>query len=405
MHKLLLFLILPIQLLSQGYQVNLQGQVSQGMGGAGSALMQDGSALFFNPGGASFIHKNEISLNVTPTFGNSTFLENNTNSIAHTTSPVGTPFSAYGIFQIKDSSKLKLGMAIYTPFGSTVEWEDEWAGRFALTRLKLLSIFFQPTVSYRLTDKIGIGAGFIYSYGKVNLQKDLPIQDASGEYGHAELDGSGNGIGFNVGLFLDLTKHVNFAITYRSKIDMKVDKGIATFTVPSSLEDKFPSGNFSSSLPLPSVFTFGLGITPNDKLSIAFDGNYTDWTAYDTLSFDYENNTESLDDTKSPRKYVGSIAARLGVQYKATDKITGRIGFTYALSPVIDRYITPETPDANRLNWTIGMGYKISDQFSVDASLLFTQFKREATNEETGLSGTYKTRVWAPGIQINYTLK
>ncbi|MBL1280952.1 MAG: outer membrane protein transport protein [Fluviicola sp.] len=405
MQKLLfLLLLLPFQFFGQGYQVNLQGQVSQGMGGAGSALMQDASALFFNPGGASFIHSNEISLNVTPTFGNTSFLENNTNATANTTSPVGTPFSLYGLYQIKDSSKLKLGLAVYTPFGSTVEWEDEWVGRFALTRLQLVSIFVQPTISYRLTDKIGIGAGFIYSYGKVNLQKDLPIQDASGEYGTAELDGSGNGFGFNVGLFFKLTKHANFSITYRSKVDMNVKSGDATFNVPSSLEDKFPSGKFSSSLPLPAVFTFGLGITPNERLSIALDANYTDWTAYDTLAFDYENNTESLEDTKSARRYVGSIAVRLGAQYKINEKIKARAGFAYAISPVLTDYVTPETPDANRFNFTIGLGYQLSEKFILDASLLFTQFTREATNLETGLSGTFKTRVYAPGIQITYKL-
>lgn len=34
---------------SQGFQVNLQGQKQQGMASAGSALIQDASALFFNP--------------------------------------------------------------------------------------------------------------------------------------------------------------------------------------------------------------------------------------------------------------------------------------------------------------------------------------------------------------------
>tara|TARA_R110002072_G_scaffold192413_3_gene349459 strand:+ start:3563 stop:4780 length:1218 start_codon:yes stop_codon:yes gene_type:complete len=403
MQKLfLLLLVFPFQIFSQGYQVNLQGQVSQGMGGAGSALMQDASSLFFNPGGSSFVHSNEISLNVTPTFGNTAFLENNTNNLARTTSPVGTPFSLYALYQVKDSSKLKLGLAVYTPFGSTVEWEDEWVGRFALTRLKLLSIFVQPTISYRLTDKIGIGAGFVYSYGKVNLQKDIPVQSTDGEYGTAELDGSGSGFGFNVGLFFDLTKHVDFSITYRSKVEMNVKMGDATFIVPNSLEEKFPSGKFTSSLPLPAVFTFGLAIKPNEKLSIALDANYTDWTPYDTLAFDYENNTESLEDTKSARKYVGSVALRLGAQYRITEKIKARAGFAYANSPVQNNYVTPETPDANRFNFTLGLGYKLSDNFIIDASLLFTQFTREATNLETGLSGTYKTRVYAPGIQLTY---
>ena len=110
MKKLLFILCLtPYLLFGQGYQVNLQGQAQQGMGGAGTGYMQDASSLFFNPGGSSFVNKNEIIVGMTPTFANTTFLENKTLQTAHTESPVGTPLAAYGLFQIKDSSRWKHG--------------------------------------------------------------------------------------------------------------------------------------------------------------------------------------------------------------------------------------------------------------------------------------------------------
>lgn len=405
MKKLIISLILiPTLGFSQGFQVNFQGQAKQGMGGAGSAYAQDAAILFFNPGGAAFQHGNEISVGITPTFSKITFLEDNTNITANTNSPMGTPFTAYGLFELKEESRLKLGLAIYTPFGSTVQWEDEWVGRFAITRLQLLSIFVQPTVSFRITDKIGLGAGFVYSYGKVNLQKDLPLQDANGDYGKAELSGTGNGFGFNVGLYVQATKHINFGVTYRSQVDMRLKQGNADFTVPSGLEENFPDGPFTSSIPLPSVFTLAMAVKPNDKLTIAIDGNYVGWNAYDTLAFDYENNTSSLQDTKSARNYVSSISTRLGGEYKVTEKITARLGFAYAISPVQSGYVTPETPDNNRINYTGGVGYKLNEKFIFNASFLFTQVKRKDTNLETGLSGQFKTHVFAPGFAITYKL-
>ena len=405
MSRFILFaLLFPFIGFSQGFQVNLQGQIQQGMGGAGTGLMQDASSLFFNPGGASFIDRNEVSIGMTPTFASGTFTEDNTNISASTVSPMGTPFSAYGLFQIKDSSRLKLGMAIYTPFGSTVEWEDEWVGRFALTRLQLMAIFFQPTVSFKITDKIGIGAGFVYSYGKVNLQKDLPLQDQNGEYGNVELGGTGQGFGFNIGIYLEPTEHLHLGITYRSQVNMNITSGTATFNVPVSLEEKFPSGAFSSSLPLPQVFTMGLGIEPNEKLAIAFDANYVGWEAYDTLAFDYEFNTESLEDTKSARNYVSIIALRVGGQYKITPEIDARIGIAYGISPVQNGYVTPETPDADRINYTIGLGYRMNEKFQFDFSLLYTNVTRKDTNIETGLSGSFKTNVFAPGFSVSYNL-
>jgi long-chain fatty acid transport protein len=155
---------------------------------------------------------------------------------------------------------------------------------------------------------------------------------------------------------------------------------------------------------LPQVLSFGVGYKASDKLALAFDANYVGWNAYDTLAFDYEFNTESLEDTKSARNYENSIAFRLGAQYKFTPVIEGRLGIGYALTPVQDGYVTPETPDANRMNYTAGFGYELNDRFKFDLSLLFTQVKREDTNFETGLSGKFKTRVIAPGFSVSYKL-
>ncbi len=404
LHKLVTALILasPFTMSSQGYQVNLQGQVQQGMGGAGTALIQDGAALFYNPGGASFLSGNTVNVGVSPTISKAIFLDKNTNELSNTTSPVSTPFAAYGAFELKDSSKLKLGLAIYTPFGSTVEWENGWSGRFALTRLQLQAIFFQPTVSYKITKKLGIGAGFVYANGKVNLQKDIPVADASGNFGHAELDGKANGFGFNAGIYFKPIEKFSLGLTYRSQVNMKVKKGEATFTVPSALQTNFPNGEFTASLPLPQVLTLGLAYMPTEKLSFALDINYVGWKAYDTLSFDYANNTTSLIDTKSARNYKNTFAFRLGGQYKITEGLAARLGIAYGISPVQDGYVTPETPDANRVIYTAGIGYTIKKKFGINASFYFSQLKREGTNLETNLSGTYKTNVFIPGLSLFY---
>ncbi len=390
---------------SQGYQVNLQGQAQQGMASAGTGLIQDAASVFYNPGGMSFLDKSEIIGGMSPTFSNGIFTEANTDEFARTTSPVGTPFAAYGVYKFSDTSKLSLGLGIYTPFGSTVEWEEGWVGRFAVTRLQLMSIFIQPTISYKLADAIGVGAGFIYSYGKVNLQKDLPLQFQNGDYGSVELAGTGSGFGFNVGIYFEPTKWFSAGLTYRSQVNMNLKKGTATFNIPNSLEDKFPSGSFTSSLPLPSVMTLGLAFKPTDQLAIALDINHVGWVAYDTLAFDYEQNTESLEDTKSPRNYENTFAFRLGAQYDFTDKIIARAGLSYGISPVSDGYVTPETPDANRVSYTVGMGYGISDRLKIDASLLYTQVSRTDRNLETNLEGTFKVMAFAPGLSISYIFK
>lgn len=388
--------------MAQGYQVNFQGQIQQGMGGAGTAYLTDASTVFYNPAGISFLKKNQVIVGMTPTFANTLFQEDSTNAIGRTNSPMGTPFAAYATYKKEEESKLGFGLGIYTPFGSTVSYEDGWVGRFTLTRLQLMAIFFQPTVSYALTDKLSIGAGFVYSYGKVNLQKDLPLQFMDGTYGSVELDGTGSGFGYNAGIYFAPSKFLTLGATYRSRVNMNLKTGQATFDVPASLDDKFPDGKFTSSLPLPSVVTVSFASNPIEKLNIVADVNYVSWSAYDTLAFDYENNTESLDDTKSARSYENTIALRLGAEYTINEKLNVRAGMTYAVSPVQDGYLTPETPDGNRVNYTVGLGYEITEKFALNSSFLFTRIKRHDTNLETNLSGQYTTVVLSPGLSITY---
>ncbi len=404
LQKLINALSIAIPLLStaQGYQVNLQGQVQQGMGGAGTGYVQDAATLFFNPGGACFLKGNSANVGVSPTISKGIFLDKNTNRSSETKSPVSYPFAVYGTFEVRDSSRLKLGLAIYTPFGSTVEWEENWSGHFVLTRLQLRTIFLQPTVSYKINDKIGIGLGLIAASGQVDLQRDLPIADSSGKFGHAELKGISQGFGFNAGIFYQPVKKLSIGLSYRSQVNMSIDDGKATFTVPSALIPAFPNSRFSSKLPLPQVATLGFAFSPEEKLTLALDINYVGWKAYDTLAFDYATNTSLLKDTKSARRYENTVAFRFGAQYKINEKFSARAGVAYAMSPVQNGYVTPETPDANRINLTLGLGYHFNQNFGVNASFLFTSFKRSDTNLESNLSGTYKTNVTVPGISIFY---
>src|SRR5437763_11097920 len=150
----LLTICSPLLLKAQGFQVNLQGQKQQAMAGTGTGSVQDGASLFFNPGAVSFLKQNSISVGVTPVISHANYSDASSSTTSETKSPVSYPFTSYMVF---GKSKLKYGLAVYTPFGSTIQWEDGWTGRFALTRLQLATVYFQPTLSYKINDKIGIG--------------------------------------------------------------------------------------------------------------------------------------------------------------------------------------------------------------------------------------------------------
>jgi long-chain fatty acid transport protein len=204
---------------------------------------------------------------------------------------------------------------------------------------------------------------------------------------------------------------------------MKVDGGDATFKVPPSTISPlglFPAGGatkFDATLPLPATATIGLGYKVNDKFTLALDYNYVFWSAYKELKFDYEKPVNGSTSTASPRKYKDASIIRVGAEYMATEKLAVRAGYYFDQTPVQDGYMTPETPDANRNCFTLGLGYKITDKFSADASFLFIEgTEREQTqsdidanstanetpSQDSFLAGTYKLRVLIPGLSLSY---
>src|SRR5690554_7468794 len=47
---------------------------------------------------------------------------------------VGTPFYFYGNYQLSD--RLSFGLAVYTPYGSKVDWDQDWAGSHLVNNIE-----------------------------------------------------------------------------------------------------------------------------------------------------------------------------------------------------------------------------------------------------------------------------
>lgn len=399
---------------SSGFQVQLQGNRQTGIGNVGTSLFPDVSSIFFNPGAMSFTNSG-VMFGGSFIFSGNTYYDSetpNSTYTANTDNAVGTPFYFYGLWNL--NKKFSAGLGVYTPFGSGVSWGEDWKGEDVLREISLTSIYIQPTLSYQITDNLGIGAGFVYAIGNVNLQRGLPINGQEVDPA-AELDGSASGMGFNVGVFYKPNSQWNFGLNYRSQVDMEVEDGSANFTVPSALQNVFPATSFQATLPLPAVWAAGITYYPSQKLSITGEANLVEWSAYQSLDFDFE--ASQINDTESPRNYEDSWVLKLGGEYQLNDHIALRAGGYYDFSPVQPGFMTPETPDANRIGLTVGIGYKPIANLQIDLSFLYingqerTQTLAEAQeagtiNMEEGrfdvLPGTYQLNALIPGISVGY---
>lgn len=403
-------LSLPMVAFAGGFQLNLQGIRSVGLGGAFTGLGSDASTVFFNPGGMNNLsgHNFTAGFNyVTPSVSLQTPETANINQ----TSPNASPIHFYYSGNLND--KMKFGFLVNNQFGSTSSFEDDWQGKYIIQNISLKTFMFQPTMSYKLHEKIYVGGGFVYTYGSFKTQKAVPVSSATTKSGQATLTGSGDAVGYNIGIFSNLyslvkeTSKTDFrvGVSYRSELAVDLPNGEVEFTnIPVSLQNKFPSKTtFVSKITLPSVFTAGFSVkhTRNEKYSLefAYDLNYTGWSSYDTLAFDFANN--DTPDSKTPKEWQDVFTHRFGLDFTYAEKYSVRVGAYYDNSPVKDGYLSPELPDATQLAYTGGLSYKVNDMISVDFSYIRQSAERESSLESANFTAKYNRKVNVYGIGVN----
>ena len=398
----LINVFLTFQIFAGGFQVNLQGQKQTGMGHAGIGLALDNAALVFNPGALIFVDSlGSFSAGASFIIPRTVFLDPNSTYVAQTINHTGTPLSVYANFKIKKNSPLTFGFGLYNPFGSRVQWEDDWKGQFLLREISLKTFFYQPTLSYKISEKLGVGFGYVFANGDFSLRKGVPIQDSLGNYGEASLAGKATGNGFNAGVYYKLNDKFSLGLNYRSAVKVKVENGTADFSSAETVSQYFQDSTFNTQLNLPYMASIGFGYHLNQKMKIALDINYVGWKSYDSLNIDFAKNSDKLADVASPRLYKNTFIFRTGLQYQISEIFCIRAGAYYDQSPVKDGYLTPETPDSDKIGVSTGFSIAFKKWLYIDASLLYVEgLKRTDTNIETQFEATYKTKAVIPGINV-----
>lgn len=412
MRKLLSLTLMALagsSMFAGGYRVAIQGQKQLAMGHTGVAVVNSAEVAFFNPAGMAYLDKKfNLSVGASGLFAKTKFQNSQYNWEASTEN-FGTPFSVYATYQLTDW--LTAGLAVYTPYGSSVEWDQGWEGSHLVNNIDLKAIFVQPSVSIRMGDHFSLGGGPIYATGSVDFNRNLQYQGGALQNSNVTLNEKGiTAWGYNIGMMFNPTDKIHLGLNYRSEIMMEARRGDATYSdVPDYAQALLQDTQFDADLPLPAEVTAGLSIQFTDKWLVAFDYNYTMWSVYKSLDIQFANGSSS----SNPRNYKNSSTYRIGTQYKANDKFTFRAGYYFDESPVQDGYFAPETPRNDSNAFTGGLTYQLNDKFGVDLSFLYIHFDEidNSYNHSTDpitqqpnpdFGGTYKSVVFSPGIGITY---
>lgn len=411
----ILLLSLSMSLFAGGYRVSIQGPRQLGMGHTGVAIFNNAEILFFNPAGIAFLEKKfNISIGGGLAYATAKYQDKLHNDYFETDNPTGTPFSLYATYRI--NKDISLGLGVYTPFGNSVKWPTDWSGSHLVGSISLKAIFIQPTIAYKISERLSVAVGAIIVTGNMALNKNIAryMTDEQGNYSDISLDANAEtGVGYTFGIAYKANDKLNIGISYKSKVQVKVVDGDVSFNeIPEVFKSQIPETKFNAILPLPAELTVGISYKATEKLLLAFDYNLSFWSTYKNLLIDFTNNTPLLGDKLMDRNYKDASTFRLGAEYVLNEKLILRAGTYYDMSPVKEGYFNPETPSLNSIGLTVGLTYNINDKFAIDASFLHLTGIQKSTgyqhHEEGGQTttfmGDYKTYTLVPSIGVSYKL-
>lgn len=387
---------------AEGYQVNTLSARQNGMGHTGVAMHLGAESQLFNPAGlTSLKHNFELAGSFTAVLATAKCTLPDGSSYTTDNTP-STPLSTTAGFSIYDN--LKAGVAFYTPYGSGINWTDNWPGAVLNQSVSLKTFTIQPTIAWKVWKGLSIGTGLTISWGTIDLNKGLvdpgsfntmqkaliqtgalPAQ-AYQEYGPTTIPASINlsgkanvAVGVNVGIMYDFNNQWSAGVSFRSRQMMKVKAGDASLRfanahAQSILDNQIGllnSSQFASEMPMPEVWKFGLAYRPLETLVIALDAQLTGWSAYKNLDIHFLDDALTAYDQHIVKDYKDSWLVSVGAQYGLTQRFDIRCGLMLDTTPVEKNHYNPETPGMTKLSPSIGFSFKPMPQLSIDASLLY----------------------------------
>ncbi len=406
---LMAFIICTLSLgivIGGGFHLYEFGARPSTLGGAVVAQAYDASTVFYNPSGLAFLPGTNFYGGVTLITSTSKYTGAQPTWAGEEHETESQWFSPIGIyFSHQFSEKFAAGIGATNPFGLGVKWADDFPGDYISRKSQIISYYVSPVFAFRITPELSIGGGPDFVYSSVDLIQGLyPFKGPGStgpEVGSTELEGgSGIGIGFSASAMYK-TERAAIGFMYRHEVTNEYDDGDAMFTYDENAADtsalafaKRNTGDqsVSTEVTFPNFLSFGAYYLLTPQFGIEVDVMWFRWEVVDELVLDFEN----LPTTVLPLDYENSWQVRVGTHYDATEKLSFRAGYIYDQTPQPVKSMGPLLPDANRNDFSFGIGYKFGRIYA-DAGYMFVNFLERSTVEdgegqnENNFDGTYNS--------------
>jgi long-chain fatty acid transport protein len=278
---------------------------------------------------------------------------------------------------------LTAGIAITAPFGNTMQYEDNWIGRYVGIKTSALSLDINPNLAFRLNDMVSVAGGVSLQYFRLDISAAIPqflIFGPTAPDGIFNFKGDNWDFGFNLGLLAELTPATRIGLTYRSKVDHGLEGSLDFARTNPLLGLVSGPANADASLPATAVFSITHDVMP--ALSLSADFQWNQWSSFDALRIQSQNGPFPF-----ILNYEDSWMASIGAQYRLGNGWTLRGGAGWDDSPVTDAYRIVGVPDADRYMLGIGAGFALSESVQIDGAYAH-YFSAEHASMNTSVNNT-----------------
>ena len=415
--SLSLLLLFSAQAHSSGFTLIEQSGSGQGLSYAGAAAnTENASVMWFNAAGITDVDQQVIlaahGIGATANFNNDGSYIKNTDG---STSPLfgreskASKTSAVPNFYWKSKfSGFDFGLGINVPFGSVIEFDDDWVGRYHAVYTKTKSININPTIAKKLDDNLSIGFGFNVQYLNVNLTQKIDFGSTStpqANDGYADAEATSLAFGYNLGLMYDFKDAGKLGFSYRSQINHNAT-GSAEFTLPTNVTSSaYNDSDITANVSLPATASLSYVYPVTTNMEILADASWTGWSSFDELRIEFDN--PAKDDSVQPEDWTDSMRYSLGLTYQIDDKFKLRTGAAFDQTPIKNKYLrTPRITDSDRTWLSVGLGYKVNKDVNIDFAythIMTDNPEIEATDADTGthvLKGDFDVRIDIVSLQL-----
>jgi len=265
--------------------------------------------------------------------------------------PGGGLFYSYSV-----SPDLKLGFASTGNFGLTLGYDSDWVGRYYVQEATLIGVSFLPSIAYRVSPQLSLGASFNAMYGKLRNQVAVNVP-LSKDDGRLVLNTHKWGYGANVGILYEPDKSTRLGLTWNSQV--KLD-----FVAPTEWSGLSPAlqkllddrGLLNSSIGMAVNVPQGVNASIfhqlDDRWALLGSVGWQQWSKFGQLEVSVNSSDPTSLTTELDYKDTWHVAA--GAQYRLDSPWTLNFGVAYDSAFQDNSNVSPLLP-ANAA-WRFGIG-------------------------------------------------